>query len=93
MAIKRIVKAPNGVSVKLHNKRITIIQTDQKVMISFLFADKNPDKPACYHKCIKGKVRETAVFMTTEAMDALAIAYLKHKQHQSELETSQTPEL
>jgi len=59
----------DGATVRLHNKRISFKETDTKTMISFQFAgDVEPDKPACGHKCHKGKVRDTFIQMSNEAM-------------------------
>jgi hypothetical protein len=71
----------NGASVRVHNKKINVHEVDGKVMIQFLFADENAETPACGHKCHRGKVRETFVQMSTEAMELLVHAYLTQKRY------------
>jgi hypothetical protein len=74
----------DGATVRLHNKRISFKETDKKTMISFQFAgDVEPDKPACGHKCHKGKVRDTFIQMSNEAMEALVYAYINYKRQRA----------
>ena len=69
----------DGASVRLHNKRIVFAEEDGKTLINFRFADENADKPACRHLCHKGRVRDTSLKVSTEAMDALMVAYVRYK--------------
>jgi hypothetical protein len=74
----------DGATVRLPNKRISFKETDKKTMISFQFAgDEEPDKPACGHKCHRGKVRDTFIQMSNEAMEALMIAYINYKRERA----------
>lgn len=74
----------DGATVRLHNKRISFKVTDKKTMISFQFADADdPNKPACSHKCHKGKVRDTFIQMSNEAMEALVFAYINYKRERA----------
>ena len=83
--MKREIKEyKDGATVRLHNKRISFKETDTKTMISFQFAgDEEPDKPACGHKCHKGKVRDTFIQMSNEAMEALVYAYINYKRQRA----------
>jgi hypothetical protein len=71
----------DGARIRLHNKSVSFIETENNIMIKFLFADTNADIPACSHRCYKGKVRETVVNMTKEAFEALLFSYLEYKKH------------
>lgn len=73
----------DGATIRLHNKRISFKETDKKTMIRFDFADDEADKPACGHKCHKGKVRETFIQMSNEAMEALVYAYMNYKRERA----------
>lgn len=75
----------DGASYRMHNKRITFKQENGVTMIRFKFADKEAYKPACSHKCHKGKVRETFLKLSNEAMDKLVFAYLQFKKDEKEL--------
>lgn len=78
--IKQIVTYRDGATVRLHNKRISFKETDEKTMISFQFAgDLEPNNPACVHKCHKGKLRDTFIQMSNEAMEALVCSYINYK--------------
>ena len=70
---------PEGGIIRMKNKRISFKVTEGKTMINFQMVDTDADVPACSHKCIRGKVRETFVQMSNEAMDALVFSYMKHK--------------
>lgn len=81
---KTLIQYSDGATVRLHNKRISFAQTEEKIMIKFDFADENANNPACFHKCFKGKVRHTFLQMSNEAMESLVYAYVdykKRKQH------------
>lgn len=83
-----ITQYKDGATVRLHNKRISFKETDEKTMISFQFADTNePEKPACGHECHKGKVRDTFIQMSNEAMEALVFAYMNYKREKALAET------
>jgi len=69
----------NGATIRLRNKRISFEETDEKTMILFEFADAEADKPACFHKCHRGKIRETQIQMSVEAMESLVHAYMNYK--------------
>lgn len=73
----------DGATVRLRNKRISFQEADNKTSIKFEFADSEADKPACFHRCIKGKVRETKIQISIEAMEALVFSYLKYKQERA----------
>lgn len=82
---------PNGATVRMHNRKISLIGNDDKIMIQFLFADENPNKPACSHKCHKGKVRETFIQLNIESMDALVNAYMQYTIEKSKQELKENP--
>ena len=83
--IKSLETWPNAVVTKLKNKKIEIWQSEkvnEKIFIKFRFATEDADKPACLHNCIKGKVRETTLCLSKEAMEALVISYMKQRKEQ-----------
>jgi len=69
----------NGAVIRLHNRRMAFGESDGITELKFVFADSTPDIPACAHFCIRGKVRETYIKMSTEAMEALVSAYVRYK--------------
>jgi hypothetical protein len=77
---KGITIYKDGAVIRLHNKRISFKEEDGKTKINFWIAgDSEPDKPACAHKCHKGKVRETGITLSDEGMQCLVYAYLNYK--------------
>lgn len=82
---------PNAVVIRLHNKKIQIVEKDNAVYLGFRFADEDADTPACEHKCIKGKVRQTRMKLSLEVMEAISYSYFNLKQHQKELAQNDTP--
>jgi hypothetical protein len=71
----------DGATIRLHNKRISLKEVDGTIMVKFQFADENAEKSACYHKCYKGKIRETFIKMSDEVIEALLFAYVNYKRH------------
>jgi hypothetical protein len=69
----------DGVTARVHNRRISIIQKDGVTKIQFDFADVDADSPACAHNCVRGKIRQTAIQMNDESMDLFVHAYLAYK--------------
>jgi hypothetical protein len=78
-----IINYADGGTIRLHNKRISFKETDKKTMIRFDFADAEADKPACGHKCHRGKIRETQIQMSIEAMESLVYAYINYKRERA----------
>lgn len=72
----------DGATIRVHNKRISFKQDDEKIMIRFDFADSNAQTPACNHTCHRNKVRQTYVQMSNNAFDTFVIAYMNHKKLQ-----------
>lgn len=71
----------DGATARLHNKEIKFIEREEYVMFNFRFIDKNPEQPACWHNSYKGKIRETGIKMSHEAMEALVEAYITYKRN------------
>lgn len=69
----------NGFEIRLKNKKINFIEEEGKVLIDFLFATDDAEDPACFHKCLKGKVRNTQIAISDEVMEALSYFYLHFK--------------
>lgn len=69
----------DGAVVRLNNKRITFVEKDGKIAIQFKFATTNAEKPASAQVCHRGKVRETLIKLSDEAMDGLMYAYQEYK--------------
>ena len=61
------------------------MQKEDSTLIKFEFADNDAHKPACSHKCHKGKVRETFIKMSNEAMEVLVYSYLRYKHNSVQL--------
>ena len=67
-------------AMRLENKKIQFQKEDDKVVIRFnIFDEENAEKPACSHKVIKGKVRQTDLCLSIEAMDALVFLWRKSR--------------
>jgi hypothetical protein len=78
---KEITIYDNGASIRTNNKRIVFEEKDGKILIQFSIAgDSEPGKPACRHKCHRGKIRETTIMLSNEGMQSLVYAYLKYRQ-------------
>ena len=73
----------DGATARINNKRIAFAEKDGNTMIKFHFADADAEKPACYHKCHKGKVRETFVKMSNEAMELLVYSWMQYKRERA----------
>ena len=74
----------NGSTMRSHNKVIHLIKqrNEEHFSIVFRFADEEPDKPACQHTCLKGKVRQTYLKLSEEAMEDLVRCYTAFKKLQ-----------
>jgi hypothetical protein len=69
----------NGAEVRSHNRKIGFRKKDKEVVLYFRFADEEPDKPACSHECLKGKVRQTVMKLSEEGMEELVYAWQQYK--------------
>lgn len=69
----------NGATIRMHNKRISFKQDEKSIVIGFSFAEENANTPACLHVCHRGKVRETSIKMSNEAMEALVLSFIQFK--------------
>lgn len=70
----------DGAEMRMKNRRIGFkVKESGDVEIYAHYADENPDKPACSHRCVRNKVRVTHVQLTDEAMQAISYMYLKWK--------------
>ena len=69
----------DGAVVRFHNKRILIGSNMENVFLRFSFLDLEADKPACGHVSHKGKIRETSIKMSVEAMEALICGYNEYR--------------
>lgn len=74
----------NGFKLRKPNRKITLIENNNDedgnhVIIEFVFADKNPNKPAVIHQSIKGKLRVSVIKISTESLEDLMEAYVDYK--------------
>lgn len=83
MERKGITIYNDGASTRLHNRRMMFKETEGSVLLNFRFADDEADKPSCSHNCLKGKVRETSLKLSTEAMEYLVFTYIEFKKSKS----------
>lgn len=80
---------PNAFTSKIGNRKVSFVETDNgAIMIQFLNLDKENDinKPACTHKVLKGKVRETIIKLTPDIMERLALDYINWRKYKAKLE-------
>jgi hypothetical protein len=70
----------DGAQMRLHNRKIGFVEKDDNILINFKFADTEADKPACKHICHRGKVRETHLQLSVEAMETLMMGYIRYRQ-------------
>ncbi len=74
----KIVVRKNGVTVKMHNRRLQIVESMEDFVLQFKTLDKvEPDKPACLHQS-HGNVRLTTIKISHEGMQALVKAYFEY---------------
>ncbi len=72
----------NGAKVRIKNKQFGFHQVEKSIQLYFRNADcKDPEKPACLHRTHKGKMRETFLCLSEEAMDYLVRSYIEYKQN------------
>ena len=72
----QLTRHPDGAVVRFYNKKIILKKEKEKILIAFLFADEDAETPACSHKCHRGRVRETFLKLSSDAMEALIMAYI-----------------
>jgi hypothetical protein len=84
----KISLSKDGAVARLHNKRISFMAVGDSILIVFQYADKehDPNTPACAHKCHKGKIRETFVKISEDAMKSLVVAYISWRKEKDKLE-------
>ncbi len=74
----KIVVRKNGAMVKMHNKRLQIVESMDDFVLQFKTLDKvEPDKPACIHQS-HGNVRLTTIKISQEGMEGLIKAYIEY---------------
>jgi hypothetical protein len=77
----------DAVMIKIPNKKIMVVERSNEdgnsYFMNFKYFDKDADKPACTHKCHRGKVRETTVKVSEDGMDALIMAYMRYKRNKN----------
>lgn len=87
----RVKEYADAVVVKIPNKKIMIVERSDEngnsYFMNFRYFDKDADKPACTHKCHRGKVRETTVKLSEDGMDALIMAYMRYKRNKQAKKT------
>lgn len=64
----------DAISVKLKNKRVTVMDDPKGVLVEFLTCDGSDDKRTLHH-VLRGKVVQTRIKLSSEAMEALIAAY------------------
>lgn len=70
----------DGASARLHNRKVMLKEYEDETLLIFQNAnDGNPEELATGHKCIRGKVRETQILLSNEALEALVIAYIEYQ--------------
>ena len=70
---------PNATRTKWHNKSVMVFERDGKFWIEFRYADEKADEPACRHRCLRGKVRQTTIHLSQDAIEYLMMTYIEHK--------------
>lgn len=69
----------DGATVRKKNKRISFHEKAESTMIKFSMVDPEAEIPGCYHKCHRGKVRETFIKLSNEGMTLLVHSWLEYK--------------
>ena len=87
MSIKKIEICSNGAIVKLHNRKVFVIEVEDGFVVEFVIATTKEEAsiPASIHKVYKNKVRLTGLKLNKDTMHALCLAYskyLKSKSHE-----------
>lgn len=65
----------DGFSVKLHNRKAMALLKDGQINLCFLNLSEDPEKPACKHSVLRGKVRQTNIKLSIESFQALIEGY------------------
>jgi hypothetical protein len=71
----------NGAIVRLRNRRIVIQEDNDKgeVLLVFSNVDDKPEIPSVYHRVIRGKIRESGLKISIEAMESMIEAYINYR--------------
>jgi hypothetical protein len=71
----------DGAEARIHNRRL-LMSEDQEtkdVVLRFQFATDDAESPACSHETFRGKVRQTTIKMSEDAIKALIAMYMEYK--------------
>ena len=86
---KSITIYKDGAEAKLHNRKIYFVENKEEK--SFLIGFKNAqipaediDKPTCSYKVLKGKVGETVIKLSEEAIEELLNLYVEYQKSKHE---------
>lgn len=74
---------PNGVTVRLPNRKIRIEETEDCFWLELNIVDASAERPEALQKILKGKVRQTILRLSKDAMIEMVVAlnsYLNNKQ-------------
>lgn len=66
----------DGARVRLHNKRLSLKDFGDRIVIKLDMIDKDAKEPACIHECDKNILRHTIIGISHESMKELSEAYL-----------------
>jgi hypothetical protein len=71
----------DGATARIHNRRLTMVEDPETkdVLFRFQFATDGAEKPACSHETFKGKVRQTTIKLSEDAIKALITTYMEYK--------------
>ena len=73
--------APNGINVRMHNRRITALRresNEKSIDIEFLNAVENPEEISCQHRVVRG-IRVTNLSLSEKAMDEMCRAWIEYR--------------
>lgn len=72
----------NGAIIKLENRRVEFEEKKDGFELVFKTM-KNIEKPSCITTTVKGKIKETVIGISKEAMELLFFAYQKYQDKKS----------
>ena len=91
----QIIVHENATEVKLHNKRVSVIQDDGNMVLQFKIIDKdNPTAKRCGTKIFKNKLALTELGLSKESAQALMYCLVEEfsKIHKAESQTDLSTE-
>lgn len=84
MKEKKLTIFPDGAVMRYHNRRIQFKEFDSGLMIAFQTTEFDENKkPAVHHEITRGKIMNTGIKLSVEAMESLITAYIEYKKSKS----------